>query len=84
MRPLMTVAALAPLLQATPMALYCRAARNPHAIPPRVQVPGDRRWLFDPDVVADWLKNPSAYLPATPKPKRGPGRPRKIIVGRGV
>ena len=81
MRPLITVATLAPLMQATPMALYCRASRDPHALPPRVYVPGDRRWLFDPDVVADWLKNPSAYLPA---PKRGPGRPRKIIVGRGV
>lgn len=69
-----TIDELAARLRTTRNAVYIRLHRNPLAVPPRIVIPGDKRILFDSEVVEDWLRNPSAYMPP---PKRGPGRPRK-------
>lgn len=71
---LLSIDELAVRLRTTVNALYCRAHRNPASLPPRVSIPGDRRWHFHLLVVDEWIANPQAFLP---QPKRGPGRPKK-------
>jgi hypothetical protein len=68
---------LAVRLRTTPNALYCRRARDPYSLPPRIKIPGDKRYLFDEHVVDAWLADPTAFLPEDRKPKRQGGRPRK-------
>lgn len=74
---LITIHELAARLKTTRAALKTRHHRNQYSIPPVVRIPGDLRFFFDEEIVEDWMRNPLAYAP---KPKRGPGRPRKAGV----
>ncbi len=75
---LLVIEDLVPILRApSSMALYCRRSRDPYSLPPVIKIPGDKRLFFSEEVVEDWLKDPSAYLPAERRPKKPVGRPRK-------
>ncbi|EHL20634.1 hypothetical protein KYG_22301 [Acidovorax sp. NO-1] len=57
MQPLLTIVDVARLLGRSPATLKRDLRRNPHAVPPRIHLPGTRllRWREE-DVVA-WLKS---------------------------
>lgn len=65
---LITIEQLAELLHTTPGALYVRRCRDPYSLPPHIK--SGRKFLYDPEVVEDWLRNPDGYRP------RPPGRPK--------
>ena len=59
------------LLHTTPGALYARRCRDSYSLPPHIK--SGRKFLYDIDVVEDWLRNPENYKPVAKKP----GRPQK-------
>jgi len=67
---LLTIEQLAKLLHTTPGALYVRRCRDPYSLPPHIK--SGARFLYEEDVVKDWLRNPDDYKPVVKKP----GRPK--------
>lgn len=77
---LLDVDSLAPMLCLSPRTLRNKLCSDPHALPPRVKVPGTRgpRWRLS-DVLS-WLESLPLDAEADPSvPARRPGRRRKAV-----
>jgi hypothetical protein len=72
---------LSAILKKTGDSIRTDLCRNPHRVPPPLDLPGSRRLLWLRQDVLEWLAGcrrlPAVVPPQLTPPGRGPGRPRK-------
>ncbi len=71
-----SLAQLAILLDTTEAALRMEIQRGGVNLPPRVK--RGAKWFFPRRLVEQWLAELEARAVAASRPRRGPGRPRKV------
>jgi len=84
---LLSVDQLAQILHKSPASIRSDASRNPAALPPICRLPGNKRLLFRPEDVQEWIAGHVSHsIDSSPAPlptdvsnrKKTRGRPRKV------